>query len=132
MWSKYWAVTLAGLMYIGIHEGWYRSINDTPFFMDDPVGGENPGPVFRAQAASAALAANPRPRSVRLSNEELKSMRSAHKTHLHLMCGVLCVRETKAVLDCMCKIGNVVAAEQDRTVTVCKTRAGQAEWRQDL
>jgi len=117
-------------MYVGIHRGWWHGVEDTPCFAHEPSGASA---AARPQATEAPRQAPKSSgsvgRSVRLSNEAVKTLRHNCQGGMHLACTILGMEETWALMSGMAAIAQPSHEEHSKTVTILKTKKGTFDWK---
>jgi hypothetical protein len=129
----YRSMVMAVLMYVGIHRGWWHGVEDTPCFAHEPSSGAS-AVAARPQATEAPSQAAVKSsgsvgRSVRLSNEGVKTLRDHCQGGMHLACTILGMEETWALMSGMAAIAGPSHEEHSKTVTILKTKKGTLDWK---
>ena len=142
-----WSAYLAACLYVCINQGYYKSLDATPWqwarLHDGLPPPSVPGAPADVGAAASSSSAHPAvaavpaaptvaPRSVRFSNAEIDKIRSSCQTQTHLATTIMCVHETKVLNAMMTKFVHPIEEEHNFTVTALKTQAGTLEWRTQM
>ena len=121
------------LVYIGLHEGWYDSVEESPLvrgFASTATGGRpdcDPGTGLGAEPSVPQDLPNPQSRSVKHSSAELDKVRDRCKSSMHLAGQILSNRVTsgtRAVLAGICRLCEPVEEQHGKALVMMKTPAG--------
>ena len=131
---KVYSVFCMILVYIGLHEGWYDSIEESPLVRGfastcnggGPAGDAGPGLV--AEPSVPQDLPNPMSRSVKHSSAELDKVRDKCKSSMHLAGQILSNRTTRAVLAGICKLCEPVEEQHGKAIVMMKSPAGCLQW----
>ena len=131
---KVYSVFCMILVYIGLHEGWYDSVEESPLvrgFASTATGGRpdcDPGTGLGAEPSVPQDLPNPQSRSVKHSSAELDKVRDRCKSSMHLAGQILSNRVTRAVLAGICRLCEPVEEQHGKALVMMKTPAGCLQW----
>ena len=127
----YRSMFMAVLMCVGIHSGWWHGVEDTPCFAHEPSGASAAARLQATEAPrqAAVKSSGSVGRSVRLSNEVVKTLRHHCQGGMHLECTTLGMEETWALMSGMAAIAGPSHEEHSKTVTTLEAKKGTFDWK---
>ena len=131
------AVLLAAALYVSVKRGYMGNVEECGYNLHkedcsaDSANEPNGHPEV-STAAGARPGAAGTGRSVKLSNDALKRLRSDCKTHLDLACRILMLEEHRVVMQGCALLCDPLAREHSNTIIFHKTCRGSRQWHVEM
>ena len=117
-------IELLLLVYIGIREKWWATVDESPLCTAEPVVEPVDAP---APAPAGGIPNDGPPQSVKASNAELERLRQQCKNKLELMVRLLGNVERRSIAFIIFAVGQPLQEDFDRTQTIFSTQRGVHE-----
>ncbi len=131
-------VLLMIIVYIGIHEGWYKHVDDSPLVAgaasvaDDGEAAVGGGGAHTPAVGPTARCVQPPDKSVCTSDQPLEKKRASSKNSLHLVGKILSNAVERALAVIMSELPEELEHEHGKTHMKLQTRWGCLNWYTDM